>query len=140
MRYVCRIDKEGYKTLQQNVVEEAKSLGLSKEERDAYFRKHMLVKEDKKHRCYHYSDLIEDLHEMSAEDFAIAIRGKPENLLCKTGFDLLFKANTRFQSVNSFRECLMQKREDIEKIQSSPIILLDPAQVATHRKFKYALD
>jgi len=44
---------------------------------------------------------------MSAEDFAKAIKGKPENLGCKTAYELLFTASTRFSSVNSFRECLM---------------------------------
>ena len=53
---------------------------------------------------------------MSAEEFAVAIKGKPENLQCKTAFDLLFVTGTRFQSINSFRECLMQKREDIDSI------------------------
>ena len=77
---------------------------------------------------------------MSAEEFAVAIKGKPENLQCKTAFDLLFVTGTRFQSINSFRECLMQKREDIDSIQASPIMLLDPSKIASHRKFKYCLD
>jgi hypothetical protein len=52
--------------------------------------------------------MLDNLKEMSAEDFARAIKGKPENLGCKTGYELLFTASTRFNSVNSFRECLMQ--------------------------------
>jgi hypothetical protein len=52
--------------------------------------------------------MLDNLKDMSAEDFARAIKGKPENLGCKTGYELLFTASTRFNSVNSFRECLMQ--------------------------------
>lgn len=98
------------------MIQEVQDLKLSKEDRDIYLRRHMLVNGNKKHRCYHYDMLLEDLHNMSAEEFAIAIRGKPENLHCTTAYDLLYKASTRFHSVNSFRECLMQRKEDIEKI------------------------
>jgi len=64
---------------------------------------------EKKHRVYHYIDQLSDLKNMSAEDFARSIKGKPDNLGCKTAYDLLFKIPTRFSSVNSFRECLMQR-------------------------------
>lgn len=84
--------------------------------------------------------MLDNLKEMSAEDFARAIKGKPENLGCKTGYELLFTASTRFNSVNSFRECLMQNQADNEKVKASPIVLLDPARIISHRKFKYALD
>jgi hypothetical protein len=46
------------------------------------------------------------LENRSAEEVAEAIRGKPENLGCKTGFELIYKANTRFKSVVSFRESI----------------------------------
>jgi hypothetical protein len=84
--------------------------------------------------------LIDNLREKSAEELAIAIKGKPENLGCSTAFELLYKVNTRFNSVISFRECLMQRAEDIEMIHKSPIMLLEPAKIMSHRKFKYALD
>jgi hypothetical protein len=100
----------------------------------------MLVKEDKKHRCYHYIDVFEDLHNMPAEEFVKAIKGKPDNLPCATAYDLLFKAQMRFCSINSFRECLMKKQEETQMIYESPIMLLDPAKIISHRKFKYALE
>ena len=77
---------------------------------------------------------------MSAEDLAIAIKGKPEGLNCKTAHELLFVVNTRFQSINSFRQCMNTSEEHFEKIKQSPIILLDPAKVISHHKFKYALE
>jgi hypothetical protein len=40
----------------------------------------------------------------------------------------------------SFRECLMNKKEEIEIIKNSPIMLLEPAKIMSHRKFKYSLD
>lgn len=43
---------------------------------------------------------------MPAETVAEAIRGKPENLNCKTGFDLIFNSNTRFNCIKSFRDLL----------------------------------
>ena len=43
---------------------------------------------------------------MPAETVAEAIRGKPENLNCKTGFDLIFNASTRFNCIKSFRDLL----------------------------------
>lgn len=100
----------------------------------------MLLKEDKKHRCYHYFDLLENLREMPADEFAKAIKGKGENLQSKTAFDLLFKDATHFKSIQSFRECLMNKVEDIDHIYALPIMLLDPAPVASDRKYKYALE
>jgi hypothetical protein len=85
-------------------------------------------------------EMFENLKSMRAGEFAQAMKCKPENLQCETAFDLLFKVATRFQSINSFRECLMQKQEDIDKIQSLPIMLLDPSKIVSHKKFKYALE
>ena len=48
---------------------------------------------------------------MSAEEFAIAIKGTPEQLNCKTAHQLLWEAHTRFKSVTSFRE-LVRDIED----------------------------
>jgi hypothetical protein len=36
---------------------------------------------------------------MSAEEFAVAIKGKTLNLECSTAFDLIYTANTRFKSI-----------------------------------------
>lgn len=84
---------------------------------------------------------MENLREMPAEEFALAIKGKPENLNCKTAFDLLFNANTRFQSINSFREVVFKvSADEREKLLNSPIMLLDPTKIISHLKFKYALD
>ena len=102
--------------MQSHIIQEMNELGIVGDQRFEYLKQHILVKEDKKHRCYHFLELFEDLKNLSAEDFARAIKGKPENLQCKTAFDLLFIVPTRFHSVNSFRECLMQKKEDIDKI------------------------
>ena len=38
-----------------------KALNIHGEERLEYLRRNVLVKEDKKHRCYHYIDMFEDL-------------------------------------------------------------------------------
>jgi hypothetical protein len=46
--------------------------------------------QEKKHRVYHFIQMLDNLKEMSAEDFAKAIKGKPENLGCKTAYELLF--------------------------------------------------
>ncbi len=84
--------------------------------------------------------MMDNLKQRTAEELALAIKGKPENLGCSTAYDLLFKAHSRFNSVISFRECLMQRVEDIDIIHSSPIMLLEPAKIMSHRKFKYSLD
>ena len=50
---------------------------------------------------------------MSAEKFAIAIKGTPEQLNCKTAFELLWREHTRFKSIVSFRE-LIKEKETVE--------------------------
>jgi len=143
MRYVVQIKDEGYKNLQDHICEEMrKTLGpdATLEQREAYLSKHMLVKEDKNHRCYHYFDIFENLKSMPATEFANAIKGKCESMESKSAFDLLFKDPTKFKSIISFRECLMKKMEDIPHIHASPIMLLDPSRVASDRKYKYALE
>ena len=45
---------------------------------------------------------------MSAEEFAIAIKGTPEQLNCKTAHDLLWNVHTRFKSITSFRELIRE--------------------------------
>jgi hypothetical protein len=45
---------------------------------------------EKPNYTYIYNNFIDDLPNKSAEEVAIAIRGRPDNLGCKTGFELLF--------------------------------------------------
>ena len=129
--------------MQERVTTEIEELG-SLEEKEKYLKKHMLFnvmsQQEKKHRCYHYLQMIDNLRERTAEELAVAIKGKPENLGCTTAYELLFKAPSRFNSVISFRECLMSRMEEIDIIHNSPIMLLEPAKIMSHRKFKYSLD
>lgn len=46
----------------------------------------ILVKEDKPSNCYSYCRLLDNLKQTPAEEIAMAIKGKPENLGCQTGF------------------------------------------------------
>ena len=46
---------------------------------------------------------------MKAEDFAVAIKGSPEELNCKTAYDLLWNVSTRFKSITSFRKMVNEK-------------------------------
>jgi hypothetical protein len=85
----------------------------------------MLVKEDKPHSCYHFFKLLDNLKEMSAEEFAEEIKGKPENLGCTTAYDLVYNVSTRFKSVQSFRTCIAEQPENIETIKTLPLMLLD---------------
>lgn len=112
MRYVVQIKDHGYKLMQSHICKEmGEKLGSDAPlvERENYLERHMLVKEDKNHRCYNYFDLFEDLKEMSASEFATAIKGKVDTLESKSAFDLLFMDPTKFKSIQSFRECLMKK-------------------------------
>ncbi len=59
----------------------------------------MLVKYDKPHSCYNFFQLLDNLREMPAEDMARAIKGKPDELGCKTAFELVYSASTRFKSI-----------------------------------------
>ena len=59
----------------------------------------ILVKEDKPNVCYNFHKLFENLNDVTAEEVAIAIRGKPENLACSTGYEMIFEAPTRFNSI-----------------------------------------
>jgi hypothetical protein len=116
----------------------------SQEEKEKYLKNYMLVNvmslQEKKHRCYHYLQMIDNLKERPAEELAVAMKSKPENLGCTTAYELLFKAHSRFSSIKSFRECLMSRMEEIDIIQNSPIMFLEPAKIMSHRKFKYSLD
>ena len=78
---------------------------------------------------------------MSAEDFAVAIRGTPEELNCKTAYDLLWRVNTRFKSVVSFRQLVseLKDKEQRDEIRKSPVILLDPIKQIYGHKYTYSL-
>ena len=45
---------------------------------------------------------------------ALNIRGKPENLGCKTAFDLIYNTPTRFNAVKSFRDILDEEDKRTE--------------------------
>ena len=45
-------------------------------------------------------------------EIAVAIRGKPVNLGCETGYQFVFEAQTRFNCINSFRQLLIDKEEE----------------------------
>lgn len=100
----------------------------------------MMVKEDKIHSCYHFFELLENLKQMPAGKFAEAIKGKAEGLAADTAYDLLFNAPTRFKSIQSFRDTVFSQSEDLPKIRTLPILLLDPIKVISNHKFKYALE
>ena len=97
---------------------------------NALLHKWMLVKEDKPNSCYHFDKLLQNLHQMSAEEFAVAIRGQPTELNCVKAYDLIWDAPTRFKSVMKFREdtydLYSKQPETLKNIKASPIILLDP--------------
>lgn len=80
---------------------------------------------------------------MSAEDFAIAIRGEPKELNCIFAHDLLWNTATRFKSVMSFREMVYQNYNStptiLNAIKASPIILLNPIKQIYGHKFTYQL-
>ena len=113
---VERISLQGYKGTQEPIIKEMETKGITDEARFDYMKKHILVKEDKPHRLYHFYEMFEDLKNVTAERFAVAIKGKPENLQCRTAFELLFITGTRFQSINSFRECLTKNMEESDNI------------------------
>jgi hypothetical protein len=75
---------------------------------------------------------------------AEAIKGKPENLNCKTGFELIFEAPTRFNCIKSFRDLIDQKNFNEpgykDQIKQEPIILLHPTKPIHNEKlYKYDL-
>jgi hypothetical protein len=80
---------------------------------------------------------------MSAEDFAIAIRGEPKELNCRFAHELLWSIATRFKSVMSFREMVYQNYNStptiLNAIKASPIILLNPIKQIYGHKFTYQL-
>lgn len=80
---------------------------------------------------------------MSAEEFAVAIRGEPKELNCTIAHDLLWNTPTRFKSVVSFREMIYDKHklspDTLQAIKESPIILLNPIKQIYGHKFTYQL-
>ena len=77
---------------------------VNHEEKIEKMKQRILVKEDKPSNCYTYCHLLDDLHNRPAEEVAKSIKGKPENLGCKTGYELIFEATTRFNCIKSFRD------------------------------------
>ena len=45
-------------------------------------KQRILIKEDKPSNCYTYCRLLDNLKNKPAEEIALAIKGKPENLGC----------------------------------------------------------
>lgn len=104
---VEKLCENGYKNEQEKIIDYLNTKGLvTDEERRKKLDKIILVKEDKPSNCYTFHKVLENLKEMPAEVVASAIRGKPENLNCKTGFELLYEAPTRFNCIKSFRSLL----------------------------------
>ena len=99
----------------------------------------MLVKHDKPHICYNFSEQVCNLKQMTAETFAQKIKGKGTDLNCDNAFELVYTANVKYQSVKNFRESVFAS-SDKSLIMNSPLFLLDPARVISHRKYKYALE
>ena len=101
----------------------------------------MLVKEDKPNSCYHFASFLQNLPQMSAEEFAIAIKGSPEELNCSSAYDLLWNVNTRFKSIISFRKMINEKisPDIVGRVMDSPVILLDPIRQIYGWKFTYSL-
>jgi hypothetical protein len=64
----------------------------------------MMVKEDKPNSLYTFDMLKKDLKSISAPDMAVALRCRPDDLGCNTGYELVFTHPTRFKSINGFRE------------------------------------
>ena len=81
------------------------------EERIEKLKGRILVKEDKPSNCYHFNRLLANLKKIAAEEVALAIKGKPEMLGCKTGHELIFEAPTRFNAIKSFRD-LVNKMDE----------------------------
>ena len=71
---------------------------------NALLHKWMLVKEDKPNSCYHFDKLLQNLDQMSAEEFAVAIRGQPTELNSDNAYKLIWTDPCRFKSVVKFRE------------------------------------
>ena len=111
--------------------------------RQALLKKWMFVKGDKPNSCYHYDMFLQDLERMPVEDFVKCIRGQPTELSCEWAIDLLWKVPTRFKSVMSFREMILQTYnaypQTLQQVQKSPIILLDPIKPIYGHKFTYQL-
>ena len=58
IKYVDKINRHGYKELQKNIIVEMDEMGLTNQERVKHMEEHMLVKEDKKHKCYNFIQLF----------------------------------------------------------------------------------
>jgi len=107
LQKVERLWLNGYKNEQQSIMHWLDSKGIvDPAERINKLKERILVKEDKPSNCYTYCRLLDKLRERSAEEIAMAIKGKPENLGCLSGHELIFETATRFNCIKSFRESL----------------------------------
>ena len=102
----------------------------------------IFLKEDKTSNCYTFHNLLDNLHDLPAETVAQAIGGKPENLNCTSGFDMIFNSNTRFSCIENFRSSLneieMKNPGYKDMIKQSPIILLNPTKpIHNENQFRY---
>ena len=110
LQKVERLSENGYKHEQDSIMKWLANKNFdSPELKYDKLRERILVKEDKPSNCYTYCRLLDDLKSTPAEVVAEAIKGKPENLNCKTGFELIFEAPTRFNCIKSFRDLIDQK-------------------------------
>lgn len=103
---VQEIAKYGYKAVREDKFawREAKDAeGLSNEEKQALLAGKMLVREQKPHICYNFIMTMDDLHNLSAEQFVKNINCTPSDLNADTAHELLFKATQRFRSIETFR-------------------------------------
>ena len=145
LQKVEKLKLNGYKNEQKNIMNWLADLKITGNlEKIEKLKERILVKEDKPSNCYSFHKLLENLKNMPAEEVAEAIRGKPENLNCKTGFELIFEASTRFNCIKSFRDLLneieIQKKGYKDMIKEQPIILLNPTKPIHNEKlFKYNL-
>lgn len=145
LKKVERLSTYGYKHEQPKALDWLGQKGLpDMEAKLEKLRQHILVKEDKPSNCYTFHMLIEDLKNKSSEEVVTAIRGKPENLHGKNGFEEIFEAQTRFACIKGFRDHLNEtemKNPGYKKtIQAHDIMLLNPTKpVHTEKLFKYDL-
>lgn len=115
---------------------------ISHEQQVAKLKSCILVKGDKPNNCYTYNCLIEDLHKTTAEELAEAFKGKPENLNCRTGYQLIFEAPARFSCISKFREQIHEKEQKCpgykDRIKQSTIIFLNPTKpLLNEEMFKF---
>lgn len=107
---VEKLSENGYKNEQESIMKWLANKNFASfDQKIEKLSERILVKEDKPSNCYTYCRLLDDLRNTKAETVAEAIKGKPENLNCSTGFELIFEAPTRFNCIKSFRDLINEK-------------------------------